>query len=164
LYPGKADILRYELLYKYGGVYIDADCDCLNPLDDYLRQFHFFVGYENEYFFPGLIATTIMGSEPEHPLLAQLINNVSKIEDVNSDHSWITVGPKFLTANIRQYEALNSPIKKLPCYKFYPIHWSGWNYKGKGKVYSTHHWISTTNIQKFEYDSSKKGPTHDGNS
>ena len=28
---GKADILRYELLYKYGGFYIDADSECVLP-------------------------------------------------------------------------------------------------------------------------------------
>jgi mannosyltransferase OCH1-like enzyme len=25
-YNGKSDILRYEILYNYGGIYIDADC------------------------------------------------------------------------------------------------------------------------------------------
>jgi len=28
---GKSDILRYELLYQYGGIYIDADSLCINP-------------------------------------------------------------------------------------------------------------------------------------
>ena len=30
---GKAHILRYELLHKYGGIYIDANSKCLNSLD-----------------------------------------------------------------------------------------------------------------------------------
>ena len=28
---GKSDILRYELLYQYGGIYIDADSLCIDP-------------------------------------------------------------------------------------------------------------------------------------
>ena len=35
-YPEKADILRYELLYRFGGLYIDADIICLKPLNDLL--------------------------------------------------------------------------------------------------------------------------------
>ena len=34
--PEKADILRYELLYRFGGLYIDADIICLKPLNDLL--------------------------------------------------------------------------------------------------------------------------------
>ena len=29
---GKADILRWEILYEYGGVFVDADCYCIEPL------------------------------------------------------------------------------------------------------------------------------------
>ena len=35
---GKADILRYELLYEHGGFFIDADSECINPLDDFLTD------------------------------------------------------------------------------------------------------------------------------
>ena len=31
---GKADILRWELLYRYGGIYQDADSVCLEPFDE----------------------------------------------------------------------------------------------------------------------------------
>ena len=33
--PGRADILRYELLFNEGGFYVDADSVCLEPLDDF---------------------------------------------------------------------------------------------------------------------------------
>jgi mannosyltransferase OCH1-like enzyme len=32
-YPQKADILRYELLEQFGGVYVDADVHCIKPVD-----------------------------------------------------------------------------------------------------------------------------------
>ena len=35
---GKADILRWEILYKYGGVFIDADSICIEPIDDELMN------------------------------------------------------------------------------------------------------------------------------
>ena len=36
VYATKADLLRIELLYKYGGIYVDADSTCLRPLTDFL--------------------------------------------------------------------------------------------------------------------------------
>ena len=32
-FGGKADVLRYEILSRHGGVYVDADMVCLRPLD-----------------------------------------------------------------------------------------------------------------------------------
>jgi mannosyltransferase OCH1-like enzyme len=34
LWHGKADLARYEILHRYGGVYIDADAECVRPLVD----------------------------------------------------------------------------------------------------------------------------------
>ena len=31
----KSDILRYEILYKYGGVYIDTDYECVTNIGKY---------------------------------------------------------------------------------------------------------------------------------
>ena len=46
-YCGKADIIRYEILNRYGGVYIDADSYCVHSLDNFLLETSFAV-YENE--------------------------------------------------------------------------------------------------------------------
>lgn len=32
-YGEKSDILRYEILFVYGGVYADVDVECLQPFD-----------------------------------------------------------------------------------------------------------------------------------
>ena len=45
---GKGDILRYELLYDYGGIYLDSDTVCVNPLDDFLLENDSFLCWENE--------------------------------------------------------------------------------------------------------------------
>ncbi len=34
----KADILRLEVLYKFGGIYVDVDSYCLKPLDDLIKN------------------------------------------------------------------------------------------------------------------------------
>ena len=46
-FNGKSDILRYEILYKFGGVYIDADSFITNPvkLDQLITEFNDDVGF-----------------------------------------------------------------------------------------------------------------------
>lgn len=33
----KADLWRYLIIYKYGGVYADMDCECINPLREWVK-------------------------------------------------------------------------------------------------------------------------------
>jgi mannosyltransferase OCH1-like enzyme len=40
---GKADVLRYELVWRFGGVYVDTDVECLRPLDPLLRGLPAFI-------------------------------------------------------------------------------------------------------------------------
>jgi mannosyltransferase OCH1-like enzyme len=143
-WSGKADILRIELLYQYGGIYIDSDCECLNPLDDDLRKYPLFTCYENEAVRPGLIQNNIIGSQPRHPLLASMMEAISEIEDINQDPPWTSVGPYLWTKVVRRYEVFNGFISILPSHLFSPIHFEGMCYMGKDKIYATHHWLTTT--------------------
>ena len=36
---GKCDIMRWEILHKYGGVFVDADSICMEALDDHFLDF-----------------------------------------------------------------------------------------------------------------------------
>src|SRR3954469_5636980 len=38
----KSDILRYEIIYKYGGIYIDSDFEPLQPLEPILDSVNAF--------------------------------------------------------------------------------------------------------------------------
>lgn len=69
----KSDILRYEILYNYGGLYIDTDFECLKPFDD-LNYLEFFtgIGYDKKMqLYNGLIA-----SVPKHDILKFCIDNM----------------------------------------------------------------------------------------
>lgn len=156
-FSGKADILRIELLYQYGGLYMDADCECLNSLDDSLRQYPFFICYENELVRPGLIQNNVIGSEPGHEVLAELMQHIAGIEDINKEKAWLTVGPYLWTTFLRRYQLFSDPVDILPSHLFSPIHYEGVCYTGQDKVYATHHWTTTTGGKsnedlRFHYD------------
>ena len=141
---GKADIMRWEILYKYGGVFLDADSICIEPIDDVLMNTKCFAGWEHEELRPGLIATGTMGFPPKHPLVKDTIDwmkencvNVQK----TGKRAWITVGPGLLTRvyNTGKYKEMTI----FPSYTFLPIHCTRAEYKGHGKIYAYQEWGST---------------------
>lgn len=137
---GKADIIRWEILYKYGGVFIDADSICIESIDDTLMNQKCFAGYEQEELRPGLIATGTMGFPPKHPLIKDAIDFVKK-NHIHTNKAWITVGPGLLTRlyNSGKYKDLTI----FPSYTFLPIHYTNKEYQGHGKVYAYQLWGST---------------------
>jgi len=147
-YCGKTDIMRWEILYKYGGIYIDADSICIEPLDDYfLIGKKGFASWESEIKRPGLIAVGTMGFYPKHPLVKEAINWIKK-NDVSiaktGKMAWELTGPTLLT-NIynSDQEKYNKIFTILPSYTFLPSHFTGTEYNGHGKVYAYQAWGST---------------------
>ena len=146
---GKADILRWEILYKYGGVFLDADSICIEPVDDELLCKKCFAGWEQEEARPGLVATGTMGFPPKHPLVKAAIKWILNNEVSQSKTNlmaWQTVGPLLLTKMYNTGEFKDLHI--FPSYTFLPIHLTGMEYKGHGKIYAFQAWGST----KQSYD------------
>lgn len=108
----KADLLRYEILYQLGGVYVDVDILCLRPIVDLLKH-HFFVAQDNYWWErKGYIANGFMGCSPHHPLTGLLVNNFKNIElKSKSGHGALTTGPKYLT---KMWRDSNINIHVLP--------------------------------------------------
>jgi mannosyltransferase OCH1-like enzyme len=82
-YDGASDLMRYEILYKYGGFMPGADCQCLLPIDDLLNCDAFTV-YENEKY-DSYLVSPILGSISHHPFLLFIVdyfyNNSKEIID-----------------------------------------------------------------------------------
>lgn len=141
-YLGKSDILRFEILNRWGGVYVDADMECLHPLEETLCQFKFFASYENELLRPGLITNAIVGSQPHHPILRRLIDEIGQITNPNAAPAWMITGPVLFTKVMKDFQN-SRKVALFPDYSFNPVHYKGIKYIGPGKVYALHHWLST---------------------
>lgn len=141
---GQADIIRWEILYEYGGVFLDADSICVEKIDDVLMNCKYFAGWEHETLRNGLIATGTMGFPPKHPLVKEAIEWIKN----NCVHyhttglmAWQSVGPGLLT---RMYNSGKyNDMTIFPSYTFLPIHCTGAEYKGHGKIYAYQEWGST---------------------
>jgi mannosyltransferase OCH1-like enzyme len=93
---GKADIMRWEILYKYGGFFEDADSIAIEPISDELMSKTAFAGYENEIATPGLIATGTMGFTKRHRLCRDAIHWIRKNPTSfakTGRKAWQNVGP-----------------------------------------------------------------------
>jgi mannosyltransferase OCH1-like enzyme len=156
---GVADLMRYEILYREGGVYVDADSFSLRPLDSWLLENEMFACWENTLAVgrAKLVSNAFLGSVPENPFLLYLIETIRSREKLFSRWSWSrmrfvrmsawkSVGPYRLTKCIYDYmDQGYHNITILPSHMFCPNHYRGQLYTGSGLVYADHKWAGTTN-------------------
>ena len=150
---GKADILRYMILYVYGGIYIDADCvwingKSLNDLINESKETHFFAGLvPNKKY----IANGVIGCSKNNSNILYILNILREytikkyIKIRNVKPPYIITGPQ-LVNKIRNI----SSITVFPAYYFYPIKWHKLkdmkyhiNNKINNNSYMFHYGIST---------------------
>ena len=148
---GKADILRYELLHDYGGFFIDADSECINPLDDFLTENKAFCCWENEQLRQGLMSNGYFATEKNSSLAMKIIERIStfdskQIEKLPNLTAWRIVGPVLLTT-IANEMGEESGLHVYPSHYFIPRHYSGLEYNGKDKIYCKQYWGSTHTAQ-----------------
>ena len=126
-YTGKSDIARYEILYQFGGVYIDSDSlwieennISLNTILELAKNYDMFVAEEpvNKW----SIANGVIGFSKGNSLLNEIILYINKNYFINKKkHNrlrdvWLVTGPKIFT------EIIKKSKKKLvlDSYFFYP--------------------------------------------
>jgi GR25 family glycosyltransferase involved in LPS biosynthesis len=89
---GKADIARYEILYRYGGMYIDADTIWLkNPLNPLLFKDTINLSWEND----NIIMNGWFSCIKNHPFLKIMIDEIPN-RDL-SLKAFMCVGPYLVT-------------------------------------------------------------------
>lgn len=72
----KADVWRIAVIYVYGGVYVDTDCDCIVPLDNWINPKDELIVFEEHY--EGSYGNFVIIAEPKHPALLESLNLLSE--------------------------------------------------------------------------------------
>lgn len=106
----RADLLRLEILWREGGVYVDTDCEPVRALDPLLTA-EMFIGSED-----GISLTNaVMGAEPGHPAIKAYIDAVvASFKPYEPPH--ISTGPRVATEVLGQ----RTDVTVLPPVAFYP--------------------------------------------
>ena len=102
----KSDIARYEILSRFGGVYMDMDMEPRKALDP-LIDVPGFAAYEED---GTWIANAVIGAEAGHPFMQTMIRTIVDTAKANKGKAvtWMT-GPRVFTA---QWNALDFEDKK----------------------------------------------------
>lgn len=102
----KADLWRYCVLYKTGGVYADIDSLCLVPLNDYLRTEDRFVASAGMVR-PGgalawVVSNAMIAAVPGHPFLEKAISRATNLTLRGDLDGFFTTGPSGLGISINR--------------------------------------------------------------
>ncbi|VHO02144.1 TcdA/TcdB catalytic glycosyltransferase domain-containing protein [Candidatus Rhabdochlamydia sp. T3358] len=131
-YGEKSDILRLEILWEYGGLYVDVDYECIKPeiFDGLHKSFDFYIGFEPiEH---GLIydmyktCNALVGAAPGHPLILDFMEHMNEnVIKYQYQTAVEKTGPDYLSRVIFAYEQNNINYQYrnmyLPCTFFYPF-------------------------------------------
>lgn len=79
-YAERSDIARYDILYKYGGLYVDVDTECLANFDELHKKYNFYANLEPPVVNKGTIqvVNSMIGSKPHNKLF---LDGIQKIRD-----------------------------------------------------------------------------------
>lgn len=141
----RSDVLRYEILLREGGVYVDCDFEPRKAIDELLRDAEpqgAFAAWEVPARFVG---NSIIGAEPRHPFLMALVRNLPRSLDAARKPSvpGRITGPQYLTRVFRHRQAHNE-LHVFPRGLFYPY---GWDDLDGDKhphpsAFAVHHWAN----------------------
>lgn len=152
-YQLRADIVRYELLKRFGGVWIDMDFEPLKPLDSWFAEVDGdepFAVWETQ---DEWAANGIMGSPKGHWFLRLLVDRLPQSARDNVGHTPSRIaGPQYMT---RLWREQGEPMKVLGPERFYPYLWSDLNRNSARcrppwppECVAVHHWNNRRNQLK----------------
>ena len=138
----RSDVARYEILHRFGGVYVDCDVEPLKAFDPLLGP-EGFAGWEVENEFVG---NTVLGSAPGNPFFAAMIDAARDGAKSNRGRAvtWMT-GPRVLTRLYGQWTDKQN-LHVYPQKYFFPYSYNDLK-KGHApeaktypEAYAVHHW------------------------
>ncbi len=134
-YAQMADILRYELLFELGGVYLDTDFECLKPIDRILEGVRTFSCSEDG----ASVSIGIMGAEPASPLMHRCTKHIPSRLGLQSPTA--ETGPAYFTRQILE-GGFNNDLTLFPRAWFYPYNWNEPHRANESfpEAYGIHRW------------------------
>lgn len=106
----RADILRLEVLWREGGVYLDTDFECLRSIEPLIEGLDFFAAYLK----PGRTNNAVIGAVAGHAILDRALDELKPREVYGYDKA--AAGPFFFDTLLKDYP----DIKLFEPALFYP--------------------------------------------
>lgn len=121
-WAGRSDVIRYEIIARYGGVYLDTDVRCFQCIDELMEGVDLFV-CDEVYNCNG---NYCFGARPNHPAMWTVVRELGpRIEDLHDGgrpkaypNIVEVCGPNYLNKQLRKY---NSNLVIFPAPLFNPL-------------------------------------------
>lgn len=134
----QSDIMRFELIRQFGGVYVDTDFAAYKNIEPTLREATFVSCYEPS----KLVGSAFFGATPNHPILERIVQRLQKLKiDPTLNQVW-TAGPGMFTEEIKK--SPESEYRLLPTWTYYPFDYGDTGTAEKyPNAYAGHYWSHT---------------------
>lgn len=124
----KADILRYNILYQFGGIYSDVDFLCLKSFNDLIAQgLTLFAGQETNKVCSSdgktlCLCNGLIGAAKGSSIIKKCIDNIITQEEAPTKDLRARTGPLLFTQACREgLQEAKEKVLILPCSYFYPL-------------------------------------------
>ena len=116
----RADFVRLYLLQRFGGLWVDADCLAMQPLQGVLDllQLHETIGHRER---SGLVSNGFLAARADSRIVGSVYQRVCAILRSQRALGWTSLGSEPLTAAVAENA---SGWHELPCERVQPICWS----------------------------------------
>ncbi|SFS19547.1 glycosyltransferase family 32 protein [Yoonia litorea] len=145
LYAGVQDMMRYEILYRFGGFMADADAICLHPVDELLDQKRAYTVYDRPETDKFRGVCPILACEPGNPFVGKIIETLASVPPEALRKAEVSTGNRFLMSKIREWQPNEDDLKIWPTHYFVPWQKSDPDayYDGPDKVYAEQKWATS---------------------
>lgn len=131
-----SNLIRYEVLHRHGGVYVDTDVECRRPLTPLLEGIDAFAALE----LPGRVGNAVLGSVAGHPVFARAARLARRTLGIG-EHSADANGPYFMKLILEQ----EPNVAIFGAHLFYPYRWDEPERRDEAfpDAYAVHHWAGS---------------------
>lgn len=140
-----ADILRYAILAKFGGVYIDTDIVALKNIDDLIDGPFSVCERYLENGECDVMCNAVIGSERDSVLMKQVLEHSLNVSRGRKDYDVVLTGPRGWS----NFAFKSNTLTVLPMRSFYPCNYThkerciSSNFMDQPDVYAMHTWAKS---------------------
>jgi hypothetical protein len=135
-YSELSDLVRFEVLRRFGGVYVDTDVECLRSIEPLLEGERALLGYEK----PGRVGTAVLAAAAGHPLFEDASTEARNTVGLGANAADAT-GPYFLTLLVKDHP----DVRIVEPDVFYPYTWDEPHRRHEDfpDSFTVHHWMAS---------------------
>jgi len=139
----RADIVRYEVLALFGGMYVDVDTIPLRPIEPALAGHREFAAHEDRTW----IGNTYLGAIPGHEIMQTLVAGLpANVHRLRGRRPNKLSGPQYITPVWNRYGGHIAPQRQFYPYSYIDVKRGTVPEQFAPEVYAVHTWFHTESV------------------